>query len=76
MSVPILLGEDFHVAYELSVTRHVEFGTTVYFGGKGGPEVEAKGVRKPDLPKLVTDTSHLASYVRAKLHRRNKARRR
>lgn len=35
MNVPILLGEDFHVAYELGVTRHLEFEITVAFGNTG-----------------------------------------
>ncbi|KAI0788964.1 hypothetical protein BC629DRAFT_1271364, partial [Irpex lacteus] len=52
MNVPILLGEDFHLAYELTVARHLEFGTTVS-----------------------PNPSHLASFVRAKLHRRDKNRR-
>ncbi|KAI0763409.1 hypothetical protein BC629DRAFT_1274219, partial [Irpex lacteus] len=60
MNVPILLGEDFHLAYELTVKRHVEFGTTVSLGETGW-EFEAKGVRP--------------SFVRAKLHRRNKNKR-
>lgn len=75
MNVPLLLGEDFHVAYELTVERHLEFGTTVRFGPRG-PAVEAQGVRKPSYPTMVEDTSRLAAYVKAKLHRRNQTRKR
>ncbi|KAI0749011.1 hypothetical protein BC629DRAFT_1444896 [Irpex lacteus] len=75
MNVPLLLGEDFHVAYELNVQRHVEFGTTITFGSDGGT-VTAQGVRRTAIPRMIEDTSRLASFVRAKLHRRNKARRR
>ncbi|KDQ52380.1 hypothetical protein JAAARDRAFT_102287, partial [Jaapia argillacea MUCL 33604] len=32
MTVPILLGEDFHLNYELTVSRNVEEGTFVQFG--------------------------------------------
>lgn len=75
MNVLLLLGEDFHVAYELNVQRHVEFGTTITFGSDGGI-VTAQGVRRTAIPRMIEDTSRLASFVRAKLHRRNKARRR
>ncbi|KAI0802960.1 hypothetical protein BC629DRAFT_1241952, partial [Irpex lacteus] len=67
MNVPILLGEDFHLAYELAVSRHVEFGTTVRLGDTGW-EFEAKGVKRPMYPGVTTDPSRLASFVRAKLH--------
>ncbi|KAJ7081663.1 hypothetical protein C8R44DRAFT_543740, partial [Mycena epipterygia] len=33
MSVPILLGEDFQLNYELGVTRNVELGTKIIFRG-------------------------------------------
>jgi hypothetical protein len=32
MSVPILLGEDFHLNYGVAVTRNVETGSRVHFG--------------------------------------------
>ncbi|KAF8995154.1 hypothetical protein BDZ89DRAFT_971889 [Hymenopellis radicata] len=32
MSVPLLLGEDYHINYELSVTRSIEEGTSIHFG--------------------------------------------
>ncbi|KAI0825916.1 hypothetical protein BC629DRAFT_1257812, partial [Irpex lacteus] len=45
MNVSILLGEDFHLAYELTVARHLEFGTTVRLA-ESGLEFEAKGNRR------------------------------
>ncbi|KAI0755883.1 hypothetical protein BC629DRAFT_1271875, partial [Irpex lacteus] len=45
MNVPLLLGEDFHVAYELRVQRHVEFGTTVELG-PSGLKVKAMGIHR------------------------------
>lgn len=74
MNVPLLLGEDFHIAYELRVQRHVEFGTTVELGPTG-MKVRATGVQRPHYADIATGTSHLASFVRAKIHRRNKNRR-
>ncbi|KAJ3474628.1 hypothetical protein NLI96_g12353 [Meripilus lineatus] len=77
MTVPVLLGEDFHNTYELSVSRSVDFGTSVHFGGTEF-SAKATGVRRTgDYHRLrkSAETVH-ASYVRAKTHRRNKARRR
>ncbi len=45
MSVPVLLGEDFHLTYELSVKRSVDFGTRVYIG-RSQDCIVATGVRK------------------------------
>ena len=33
MTVPVLLGEDYQQAYELTVSRHLKKGTTIQFGG-------------------------------------------
>jgi hypothetical protein len=33
MTVPILLGEDFQLNYEVGITRNVELGTRIHFGG-------------------------------------------
>ncbi|KAJ7139629.1 hypothetical protein C8R44DRAFT_605407, partial [Mycena epipterygia] len=43
MSVPILLGEDYQLNYELGVSRNVELGTKILFGGTEH-EVSAEGV--------------------------------
>lgn len=45
MSVPILLGEDLHEAYNLTVSRDEEVGTTVQFG-KSHHILRASGVER------------------------------
>ncbi|KDQ52744.1 hypothetical protein JAAARDRAFT_50157 [Jaapia argillacea MUCL 33604] len=45
MTVPVLLGEDFHINYELTVSRNVEEGTFVHFGSEPD-QVRAIGVRR------------------------------
>ncbi|KAI0037524.1 hypothetical protein FA95DRAFT_1506869, partial [Auriscalpium vulgare] len=62
MSVPILLGEDFHQAYELAVERNLESGTR-----SNGKEAR--------IAKRVLGAP-LARFILAKAHRRNKAKRR
>ncbi|KAF8990849.1 hypothetical protein BDZ89DRAFT_1151778 [Hymenopellis radicata] len=54
MSVPLLLGEDYHINYELSVSRDIENGTTVRFG-KTAFSVRAMAVDgSPDWKNLRT----------------------
>ncbi|KAJ3473690.1 hypothetical protein NLI96_g12874 [Meripilus lineatus] len=76
MTVPILLGEDFHTTYELTVSRNVAFGTSVHFGDTG-KVVNAQGVRRTGDHNLVRKSawSLHAHFVKAKTHRRNKAKR-
>ncbi|KAI0040553.1 hypothetical protein FA95DRAFT_1475102, partial [Auriscalpium vulgare] len=50
MSVPILLGEDFHQAYELAVERHLDLGTRVYFENRKY-EVLAEGSHRRSKAK-------------------------
>lgn len=73
MTVPVLLGEDFHLTYGISVERDAAFGTTVRFAGLKDAEFKAVGVRRTnDFGKMRKSTAHLASFVKAKIHRRNK----
>jgi hypothetical protein len=80
MSVPILLGEDFQLNYELGVSRNVEAGTKIIF--KNTPfEVEATGVEpyagRSEVHAIATNlTMHAQGIMKAKQHRRAKARRR
>ncbi|KAI0755859.1 hypothetical protein BC629DRAFT_1271891, partial [Irpex lacteus] len=60
MNVPILLGEDFQIAYELGVTRHVEFGTTVSIGDTG-LKFEARGVQRPTRKRAIERASRVAT---------------
>lgn len=73
MTVPILLGEDFQETYEACVQRNVRFGTTVTFGADT-PAVRATGVRRTGDHRKVQGSAYaLASFVKAKLHRRSRA---
>jgi hypothetical protein len=80
MSVPILLGEDFQLNYELGVSRNVERGSKITW--KDFPyEVEATGVepypRRAEVHSLTADlTVHARSLSKAKEHRCAKKRRR
>ncbi|KAF7365342.1 Retrovirus-related Pol polyprotein from transposon opus [Mycena venus] len=80
MAVPILLGEDFQMNYELGVSRNVEAGTKISF--RGTPfEVEATGVEsfagRAEAHALASNlTVHARNVTKVKEHRRAKARRR
>ncbi|KAJ7178277.1 hypothetical protein C8R46DRAFT_1212979 [Mycena filopes] len=80
MSVPILLGEDYQLNYELGVSRNVEMGTKVLF--RNTPyEVEAVGVGsftgQAEAHAIAANlTTHADTVGRAKAHRRAKTRRR
>ena len=76
MTVPILLGEDFQLTYELGVTRNVEEGTYIHFG-QTDYKVRAQAVeRTNDFGRLRQSAMAVGHFIRAKLHRRNKAKRR
>jgi len=45
MTVPILLGEDFQLTYEIGVKRNIEEGTTISFGATDY-KVDARGVAR------------------------------
>ena len=52
MTVPILLGEDYQVNYEVGVTRNVETGTKINFAGTVH-EISAMRVdRMPDFDRM------------------------
>jgi hypothetical protein len=80
MSVPVLLGEDFQLNYEIGVSRNVETGTRIAF--KDTPyEVEATGVEafagRSEVHALAANlTTLLKAVTKAKEHRRAKTRRR
>ena len=76
MTVPILLGEDFQLTYEIGVTRNVKEGTVISFG-RTNYEVEARGVeRTNDFSRLRQSAMLTGHFIKAKLHRRGKAKRR
>ena len=75
MTVPILLGEDYQTAYELSTHRSVESGARIRFGSTSF-DIPAMGVgRTDDPPRLRKSALGVESFVKAKLHRRDKSRR-
>ncbi|EDR09698.1 uncharacterized protein LACBIDRAFT_326241 [Laccaria bicolor S238N-H82] len=74
MTVPILLGEDYHVNYELIVAHKVDFRSVVNFVGVPY-SVPARGVsRTKDFGRMRQSTCTTASFIKARLHKRNKAR--
>jgi hypothetical protein len=80
MSVPVLLGEDFQLNYEIGVSRNVETGTQIAF--KDTPyEVEATSVEafagRSEVHALAANLTTLSKAVtKVKEHRRAKTRRR
>jgi hypothetical protein len=80
MSIPVLLGEDFQLNYELGVSRNVEEGTKILFTGTPF-EVKATGVEpypgRAEAHSLAANlTVHAEDVMKVKEHRRAKARRR
>ncbi|KAF7968769.1 hypothetical protein HWV62_29370 [Athelia sp. TMB] len=75
MSVDILLGEDYQLAFEMTTSRHVEKGTTVSY--RHCPhKIRAEAVgRTEDFAKVAPTHVSNASYVKAKAHRREQSRR-
>lgn len=75
MTVPILLGEDYQLTYEIGVTRNVEEGPRIRFG-KSEHEVSARHVeRTKDFDRLRQSAHSVGRFIRSKLHRRNKNKR-
>jgi hypothetical protein len=75
MTVPILLGEDYQSNYELGVTRNVETGTKIHFAGSDHV-IAAVGVdRTPDFTRMRQSATLVNKFVKAKTHRREKAKR-
>lgn len=73
MTVPILLGEDYQLTYEISVSRSVTEGSYLHFTGTPYA-VPALGVnRTTDFDRLRKSAHHTSSFVKAKTHKRAKA---
>jgi hypothetical protein len=73
MTVPILLGEDYHLNYELIVAHKVDFRSVVNFAGNPYA-VPARGVcRTRDFDRMRQSACSVASFIKSKLHKRNKA---
>ena len=75
MTVPILLGEDYQLNYEVGVTRNVETGTKINFAGTSHEITAMRVDRTPDFDRMRQSSLLVSKYAKAKTHRRNKARR-
>ena len=76
MTVPILLGEDYQLNYELGVTRNVETGTKIHFAGTDHEIAAVRVDRTSDFDRMRQSTMLVSKFAKAKQHRREKARRR
>lgn len=75
MTVPILLGEDYQLTYEVGVTRNVEEGPRIHFG-KSDFEISARQVEQTkDFERLRQSACSTGKFIRSKLHHRNKNKR-
>ena len=73
MTIPILLGEDYHLNYELVVAHRVDFCSTVSFTGTPYM-VPARGFgRTKDFDRMRQSACAVGSFIKSKLHKRNKA---
>lgn len=73
MTIPILLGEDYHLNYELTVAHRIDFKTVVNFSGVPH-SVPARGVSHTgDFGRMRQSASAVASFIKSKLHKRKKA---
>jgi len=68
MTVPILLGEDYQLTYEVGVTRNVEEGPQVHFG-KSEYVIAARQVdRTRDFDHMRQSAYSVGRFIRSKLH--------
>ena len=74
MTVPILLGEDYQLTYELGVSRNVEEGPRIHFGKSdwtiGAQQVECT----MDFERMRQSAYSVGRFICSKLHRRRKNR--
>ncbi|KAF9020684.1 hypothetical protein BDZ89DRAFT_1202592, partial [Hymenopellis radicata] len=72
MTVPILLGEDYHLNYEVITERNIEEGTKIRFKGTS-VKVSAVPVEAvAEASAVFRSTEGMPGYVKAKNHRRSK----
>lgn len=76
MSMPILLGEDYQLNYELTVKRNIKVGATILYGDNPKYSVRAMAVDKTDdFGRLKASAKAIQKFMKAKNHRREKNRR-
>ncbi|RDB26460.1 hypothetical protein Hypma_006020 [Hypsizygus marmoreus] len=76
MTVPILLGEDYHLTYDINIARNTENGTSIHFAGTKYSIWVTNAEKTADFNKLRPSAYLSAHFVKAKIHRRNQAKRR
>jgi hypothetical protein len=69
MSVPILLGEDFQLTYELALTRNVESGTKIHFQDWEFTVKAQNVTRTPDFNRILLSNKATTKLGRAQAHR-------
>ena len=75
MTVPILLGEDYQLNYELGVTRNVELGMHIHFN-RTSYSVPAHSVSQTnDFDRMRQSALLAGHFIKSKIHRRDKAKR-
>lgn len=75
MTVPILLGEDYQLNYELGVTRNVELGTSIHFNGTSYTVPAHNVERTKDFDRMRQSALSVGHFMKSKIHRREKAKR-
>ena len=75
MTVPILLGKDFQLTYELGVSRNVEEGPRVHFGRTEWALTAQQVERTKDFERMRQSAYSVGQFIRSKLHRRRKNKR-
>ena len=70
MTVPILLGEDYQLTYEVGVTRNVEDGPRVHFGKSEYTMVAKQVERTQDFVRMRQSAHSVGRFIRNKLHHR------
>ena len=72
MTVPILLGEDYQLTYEIGVSRNVEEGPRIHFG-RAEWKLSAQQVdRTRDFDRMRQSAYSVGQFIHSKLHRRRK----
>jgi len=75
MTVPILLGEDYQLNYEVGVTRNVEAGSHIHFAGTDFKVPAHRVEQTTDFDRMRQSALSAGHFIQAKLHCRAKAKR-
>ena len=72
MMVPILLGENYQLNYEVGLTRNVVMGTKINFAGTMHKISAMRVDRTPDFNSMRQSSLLVSKYAKAKTHQCNK----